>query len=73
MFLILPTLVMCLSYPRTLVRDPRIHSHQGRESKRERTKGKGGIVAEKRAKRFRLKEEDDYLWDDCMVARPCHA
>jgi len=26
-----------------------------------------------RAKRFRLKEEEDYLWDGWMVVRSCHA
>ncbi|XP_018356585.1 PREDICTED: uncharacterized protein LOC108756912 isoform X2 [Trachymyrmex septentrionalis] len=49
------------------------HIKAGRESKRESDERKRRVAAEKRAKRFRLKEEDDYLWDGCIVARPCHA
>lgn len=66
---------MCLSYPRKLVRHSRIHTHRetgGKVSERA-MKGKRRVETEKRAKRFRLKEEDDYLWDGWMVARPCHA
>lgn len=60
--------------PRKLVRYPRIYAHRegGKVSERA-MKGKRRVETKKRAKRFRLKEEDDYLWDGWMVARPCHA
>lgn len=54
---------MYLSYPRKLLQYPRIHTHRDREGKKcERAmKGKKRVETEKRAKRFRPKEEDDYL------------